>query len=85
MFCPQCGSELADGAKIRPKCGAPVGAGETSQKAAEPDASLDAATSTGSPSVKPKRKGPVFWILAIGVPVVIVVAFVARRALRRAV
>ena len=70
MFCPQCGSKLADGAKFCPSCGVQVAA--AAPPAATPPAQASAPT---PPPAQPRRsKAP---LVIGGVAVLVVAALVA--------
>lgn len=74
MFCPKCGSEIAEGAAFCGKCGAPVGAQAVG---AAPAGSAQGAASggAGAGAPAPKRNGA--KIGAIAAVVVVVVVLVA--------
>lgn len=74
MFCPKCGSEIAEGSAFCGKCGAPVGAQAV---APAPAGSAQGAASggVGAGAPAPKRSGA--KIGAIAVVVVVVVVLVA--------
>ena len=70
MFCPQCGSKLADGAKFCPSCGAPVAA------AAPPAATPPAQASVPTPPPAQPRRSKAPLVIG-GVAVLVVAALVA--------
>ncbi len=74
MFCPKCGSEIAEGSAFCGKCGAPVGAqaGGAAPAGSEAAAAADGA---GAPAPAPKKNGA--KIGAIAAVVVVVVVLVA--------
>lgn len=74
MFCPKCGSEIAEGSAFCGKCGAPVGA---QAGGAAPTKNAQGTASGGSGAGAPAAKRNGMKIGAIAAAVVIVVVFVA--------
>ena len=80
MFCPQCGSEVSEGAAFCPRCGNMLAERrrelQPSVQASSPAARGDAAPGRGA--AQPKRKAPAAIVL--GVAAVVIAAFVGFNA-----
>lgn len=73
MFCPKCGSEIAEGSAFCGKCGAPVGAPAAGAEASGVAAGGLKPAPTGAPGVpSPKRAGAKVGIIAAAVVAVVV-------------
>lgn len=74
MFCPKCGSEIAEGSAFCGKCGAPVGA-QAGGSAPAGSAQGAASGSAGAGAPAPKRNGAKIGVIAaVAVVVVVLVA-----------
>ncbi|MEB1813921.1 DUF6273 domain-containing protein [Adlercreutzia mucosicola] len=73
MFCPKCGSEVAEGSAFCGKCGAPVGSPVTGAEASGAAAGGLKPAPTGVPGVpSPKKSGAKVGAIAAAVVVVVV-------------
>lgn len=72
MFCPKCGSEIAEGSAFCGKCGAPVGG--QAAGAAPPESAQGAASggAGGGQAPAPKRSGAKIGVIAAAVVVAVV-------------